>query len=339
MTTLLSVAIPTYNRAQQLEYGLSRFLSQITDDMRPLIEIHVADDCSTDNTPIMMEKLTEEYSFVYYERYERNIGLEKNLIACTKRCTGKYLWIFGDDDFLEFDDSLIYIISLLKIGSYPFYILNRTRRSFDLTQQLSANWMGLDRSDDETYLRLRDFCSEWGIISIIGFISVNIFLREKFISVDAEKYFGIMYPQLGMMLEAFSNDPCLLIKRPLVCHRTQTQAEKKEALGKKKTEKDFMSDYNRRDALYFGFRLLRFLKYLIDCEAINYGELNLMKEFVFSNILLKDFLIRNIELSVRETLEQGSRNWPMIFTFFEHLDLNKFQHSLLQELNEMDIKQ
>lgn len=338
MTILLSIAIPTYNRARQLEYGLKRLLAQVSEEMQSMIEIHVTDDCSTDDTPNMMANLCKENPFIHYERCASNIGLEKNLIACTHRCKGKYLWIFGDDDFLEFDDSLSCVLSLLKDDNYPFFILNRTRRSFDLTQLLSENWMRLDPSNNIDYLGLRDFCAEWGIISIIGFISANIFLREKFLSVNADKYWGTMYPQLGMMLEAFANEPCKLISRPLICHRTQTQEEKRAALGIKVKEKDFMSDYQRRDALYFSFRLVRFLNHLMDCDAICYDELNSMREFVFSNIPLKEFLLKNIELSVQMKIGREERDWPMVFSFFAHMNLKETQNNLLQELYQIDTK-
>jgi glycosyltransferase involved in cell wall biosynthesis len=337
MPTLLSIAIPTYNRVRQLEYGLKRLLTQTSEEVQSMIEIHVADDCSTDDTPSLMANLTKDYPFIHYERYASNIGLEKNLIACTHRCKGKYLWIFGDDDFLEFDDSLSCVLSLLEDEHYPFYILNRTRRSFDLSQLLSENWMRLNPSSNMDYFRLRDFCVEWGIISIIGFISVNIFLRERFLSVDINKYLGIMYPQLGMMLEAFSNEPCKLVSRPLICHRTQTQAEKRAALGTKVKEKDFMSDHQHRDALYFSFRLVRFLNHLIDCDAFCYDELKSMHEFVFANIPLKEFLLRNIELAVRMRLGLEERDWPMVFSFFAHMNLDEFQNELLQEIYKMDI--
>jgi hypothetical protein len=196
--------------------------------------------------------------------------------------------------------------------------------------------MRLNSSVNIEYSQLRDFCAEWGIISIIGFISVNIFLRKKFIAVDSDKYRGIMYPQLGMMLEAFSNETCKLISRPLICHRTQTLKEKRDALGTKALEKDFMSDYQRRDALYFSFRLIRFLNKLVNCDAIRYEEISTMREFVFSNIRLKELLLKNIELAVRMKLGRQDRDWPMAFSFFGHMNLNKNESSTLSRLYRID---
>ena len=63
---------------------------------------------------------------------------------------------------------------------------------------------------------------------------------------------GTMYPQLGVMFEAFHDARLMLVGEPLVCHRTQTAEEKRAALGGKASEADFMSDVQVRDATYFS---------------------------------------------------------------------------------------
>lgn len=329
MKPLLSIAVPTYNRATQLRYGLEIFISQIDPEYLHLVEIVVVDDCSTDETYEVMSEISGNYAFISYIRNSSNIGLEANLINCTKKCTGRYLWIFGDDDFLEFDTSLHEILLLLRKGTHPFYIINRTRRSFDLSQTLTNDWMQLNSLENKDYTSLNKFCCQWGIISIIGFISVNIFLREPFQKINSEKYMGVMYPQLGMMLEAFGSAPCLLIGKPLVCHRTQTLEEKRAALGEKETEKKFMSDYKQRDAVYFSFRLIKFLEHLIDCGAFSYDDLSGMDEFVFANIPLKEFLLKNVELSVDQNIETDDETWQFTKLFFDKLDVIDTQQNRL----------
>ena len=338
MNALLSIAIPTYNRAAQLAYGLQRFIAQVGISPAGEVEIRVCDDCSTDNTAEIVRNLEAKHPFLHYRRQDRNLGLERNLIACTRDCQGDYLWIFGDDDFLETDDALAAVLSILRSGETPFLILNRTRRSFDLSRVLTKNWMRIPAGPVQSFATLRDFCCRWGIISIIGFISVNIFLRRPFLAVADEPYYGIMYPQLGMMLEAFARQPCRLVTQPLVCHRTQTLEEKRAALGHKEQEKDFMSDYNRRDAIYFSFRLIRFLDRLIAVGAFRYEDLADMREFVFQNCLLKDFLLRNMELAVTLGVDAEHRDWPLAFSFFDRLHLDDTQRQRLQDLSKRDAR-
>lgn len=321
MTKLLNIAIPTYNRKEQLKYSLDILVQQIDSKYESLVDIFISDDCSTDGTEKCIEEYSRKFEFIKYRRYAENIGLEKNLIQSTDWCDGKYLWIFGDDDFLCCDNAISEIINHLKSGEYQFYILNRTRKSFDLKNNISDNWMELRSDKNIEYENLREFCKKWGIISIIGFISVNIFIREKFRLVNFHKYYGIMYPQLGCMLEAFYNDKCLLISTPLVCHRTQTLEEKRRALGGKKLEKSFMSDYEMRDAIYFSFRLIKFIKELIKAGALSYDDVSIIKEYVFSNIYLKSFIIRNIEIYLKKKIKTDIETINEAERFFKMIDM------------------
>jgi FkbM family methyltransferase len=332
MPKLLNIAIPTYNRWQQLIFALDHFIDQIENRYETLIDIFISDDCSTDHTEYLIGRYAKNHSFIHYRKYDQNIGLERNLIECTNWCDGKYLWIFGDDDFLENNQSLSYIIELLKIGAYEFIILNRSRKSFDLSKKITNNWMRVDTKANTEYPSLKDFCKQWGIISIIGFISVNIFLRDKFAKVNSEKYFGIMYPQLGTMLEAFYDQKCLLVTKPMVCHRTQTLEEKRAALGNKESEKDFMSDYDQRDAIYFSFKLIGFLNELIWCGAFAHQDLNWIREFVFANMPLTQFIIRNMALYEKAKLTCNRKELSASKKFFDNLLLSGDQEKNLKSI-------
>ena len=165
MPKLLNIAIPTYNRAKQLEYALKIFISQIENNLEDFIDIFISDDFSRDNTENIVQSYTSKYNFIRYRKYNNNIGLERNLIESTRWCDGKYLWIFGDDDFLEDTQALHYIVSLLEEANYEFYVLNRTRRSFDLSTLMTDNWMNVDIKKNIEYSSLIEFCKEWLLIS------------------------------------------------------------------------------------------------------------------------------------------------------------------------------
>ena len=49
MEKILTVAIPTYNRAKYLDLLLSGLLSQV-EDLRGWVDIVISDNCSTDGT-------------------------------------------------------------------------------------------------------------------------------------------------------------------------------------------------------------------------------------------------------------------------------------------------
>lgn len=319
---LLSIAIPAYGRPGPLLKALQSFAAQIDSRFEDLVEIVVSDDCTPDDGLREVRAFASKHPYMRWRRYEKNIGLEKNLLACAESCTGEYLWIFGDDDFLESDRALEIILEKLHQGQYDVLVLNRTRRSTDLQTLISPNWMGLDPSLLKPFTGLREFCLEFGFISVLGFISVNIFRRRQLQRVDASLYMGTMYPQLGAMLEAFHSRPTLLIGDPLVCHRTQTQEEKKRALGTKAGEADFMADAKRRNAIYFSHPYIQMLAHLVEHGVFSYDDLMRIRESTVINGFLVDFLIDCVRLNDQLKIPATSDQWIKTSKFFSSLPLD-----------------
>lgn len=76
---ILSITIPTYNRAQYLKENLEAILKQIT-DYASKIEIIVNDNASTDNTSSVITDLAEKYKFpIQYHRKDKNVCFKDNL--------------------------------------------------------------------------------------------------------------------------------------------------------------------------------------------------------------------------------------------------------------------
>lgn len=328
---LLSIVIPAYDRPDTLAQAIDSFVQRIVGRFETEVEIIIADDASPKNSLTFVSDLAKKYSFLKYKRYEQNIGLEQNLIVSSEDAKGEYLWIFGDDDFLEPEDALEDIIARLRAGQYDMFVLNRTRRSKDLSKLLSDNWMRLD-GPDQAFAGLREFCLKFGFISVIGFISVNIFRREPFKRVNVSRYFGTMYPQLGAMVKAFHDRPVQLISRPLVCHRTETQEEKRAKLGKKAGESDFMADARARDALYFSHPYIAMLADLLDSGAFHSEDIVKIPENTVINGFLIDFLIGCAELSLDYPDRFEKANWTSTRKFFNQLPLTPEQASRVNGL-------
>lgn len=105
-SVFLTVGIQTYNRAIKLNRLLNQFceLSNFLDIKRWDIEILLSDNCSTDHTPLVIEKaipqLTNSGYYVSSFRQEVNLGLDGNSLFIFTHAQGKYLWFFSDDDIL-----------------------------------------------------------------------------------------------------------------------------------------------------------------------------------------------------------------------------------------------
>ena len=94
---LLSICVPTYNRADLLELMLQSLCSQ-ADELGGPVEIVVRDNCSEDRTADVVKAAARVYP-ISYTRNERNIG-NRNLILVVEGAHGEFSWVLGDDDML-----------------------------------------------------------------------------------------------------------------------------------------------------------------------------------------------------------------------------------------------
>lgn len=90
---LLSICIPTYNRANYLEGAI---LNIITDNaFGNDVEIIISDNASTDTTEEVAKRYTTKYSNIRYYKNEENIR-DKNFILALQRGNGLYRRLFND---------------------------------------------------------------------------------------------------------------------------------------------------------------------------------------------------------------------------------------------------
>ncbi len=95
---LITIGIPTYNRANGfLRQAIEAALNQTYENL----EIIVSDNCSTDNTP----QLVESYKCkqLKYVRHSKNIGAANNFNFCLEQAKGDYFLMLHDDDLIDPD--------------------------------------------------------------------------------------------------------------------------------------------------------------------------------------------------------------------------------------------
>ena len=90
MNPVLTIAIPTYNRAAQLQAQLERLHPQLTGE----VVCRVYDNASPDATPRVVEK----FPGIHHIRAVANLGAGQNFFRCHEECQTEWLWILADDD-------------------------------------------------------------------------------------------------------------------------------------------------------------------------------------------------------------------------------------------------
>lgn len=91
---LVTIGIPTYNRAELFERALKSALAQ----SYPNLEILVSDNHSPDDTPEVVFRYPNPR--IRYIRQTQNIGMVGNWNACLKEAKGQYFLLLSDDDIL-----------------------------------------------------------------------------------------------------------------------------------------------------------------------------------------------------------------------------------------------
>ena len=99
---VLTVTIPTWNRAKLLKELLSELIAQIiSDNLQDKIELLISNNGSGDETELLVLALKAKHEFISYNNNGINKGARYNVLKCMELASAKYLILFGDDDRLK----------------------------------------------------------------------------------------------------------------------------------------------------------------------------------------------------------------------------------------------
>jgi abequosyltransferase len=212
---LLTIAIPTYNRINDLKVSLGTILSQAAKlkNSSKELELIISDNASVDGTCEYIKSINTDSKIIYH-RNDTNLGADGNISLCYKYASGKFLWIFSDDDFLV-DGSLEKVMTLLKkhhnIGNcYISSVWDYKPESY------------VGRVDSELSYSLCTPKSQLEKVNYwVTFISANIVNKELLGDkvLDALPV-GTSLIQLGWIIPAiFSSNENIYIDDKLICCR------------------------------------------------------------------------------------------------------------------------
>jgi abequosyltransferase len=206
---ILTIAIPTYNRAKCLAVSLLQIKRQIK-DLNNEVEVMVSDNNSTDNTEETVRIMISNGLNLRYIKNKENIGSDKNYFQCYQLAQGKYVLIMGDDDYF-IDGALVRIMAVLKGGDYGIIHLKGypLLGKLDVHQRLQNNLDIKEYSDKEAYVRSIHYFFTFSSANIFNKGLVNI--PEK----DINKYLDTRLVQLMWIFSAlFNSQQNIIIETP-----------------------------------------------------------------------------------------------------------------------------
>ncbi len=194
---VLTIAIPTYNRANYLSRLLDSIVYDIDKAKLP-IKIFISDNASTDNTAEVVRKYQERFAFIDATKNEVNLGPDKNIANCYIESKSKFVWIIGDDDYLV-PGSLARISAILNSEQSIDLMYMRAQPHISDLNYTSVSKLSYQECDDR-YI----------ISELVGiqytFISSIIVNKSKHNvpSTEVYKFLATNLVQLSWVLESVS---------------------------------------------------------------------------------------------------------------------------------------
>ncbi len=115
---LLTIAIPTFNRAAQLETLLGVLEAQVAG--RAQVEVFVSDNASADRTAEVIATAKARFAAagarLRTHRHLSNLGSDANFAFCFAEAAGPFFWLCGDDDLIV-PDAVADVLALLETPS------------------------------------------------------------------------------------------------------------------------------------------------------------------------------------------------------------------------------
>lgn len=186
---LLSICIPTFNRANTLVTLLNSITSQCEEINKNNVEVVICDNHSTDDTSRIVEKarLSSEFKFNYVIHPE-NTGLIKNVFSTVKHASGEFCWFVGSDDIME-PGSINRVLDVLKRHPSIKILLPRFNvYDFSLDQTDPDGPRPIYRFKDEELISDFESASH-DIIYELGYLSILIFNKKAWDDVHEKPEF------------------------------------------------------------------------------------------------------------------------------------------------------
>lgn len=215
-TPLLSICIPTYNRAGHLE-KLLRFLSaNVLSNTRYSIEVIAVNNASTDSTREMLDDLHDD-RFRIVHREVHLPTAEENIFHSVGLCNGEFVWFLGDDDVPVLENFADHY-ALIEAGTHDFYLFNpaiaESRGTIAVLQNVKMNRASLE-------LPIADLIGMIGCFFTLAGISNGIIRRSLVTTERGLHFMGVsqIYSMVAWMIDAVKTARSVFVNAPLVYYR------------------------------------------------------------------------------------------------------------------------
>lgn len=218
-TPLVSVCLPTYNRADLLDLCLTRLADLNRVDLQ--YEIVVSDNCSTDETADVVRSHASTLQRLSYQRMKQNNGPLLNWHNAVRHATGEFVTYLGDDDRL-IPEGLVGHLDVMRrrpelVATYADWISFDDEREVELNRYYSFLKQRAE-FDAQSRFQALDFILNNQVLPETGILRRGALLRAlPFVKVGYP-YLQYLYQMLRQGTIAFDLVPFYVENRVVKAH-------------------------------------------------------------------------------------------------------------------------
>ncbi|TCD46866.1 glycosyltransferase [Chlorobium sp. N1] len=191
---LLTISIPTFNRAQYLSVLLEQLKAELATVRPGVVELIVSDNASDDQTARVVEQAMASGLQLRSLRNATNIGSDANIAQCFNEATGRYVLIMGDDDLLV-DGALGRLLGHLQGSDYGLVCLRAYGFELDFRAEMPTI-----RGRSHTYNHPGRYLAR--IAHFMTLISASVINKSLLGDVDARSFCGENLVQVHLSVMA-----------------------------------------------------------------------------------------------------------------------------------------
>lgn len=256
---LLTICIPTYNRAKFLKSQIETATSFLLDRDDIEAELVVVNNVSKDETKEILSKIKHP-KIKIINRTTHYDTAEENIMRSIEYISGEYVWFLGDDDPIAIC-SLDIVINALKSGKYDTCIFNSTtikpQGGIELLQPMTMNGHVFEGNIGEIVQSIGLIYTFAGLSNIIQKTS-NLSTENGINWLKVSK----IYSHVAWFIHSNKDSHVGFFNMPLVYYRQNDYSD---------GHWDRVAEKLKVQNLYFwSLGIVRLLEKLIEYKCLNY---------------------------------------------------------------------
>ena len=206
MPPLVSICIPTFQRAAQLAPTLARVAEVIANaGWQERAEICLSDNASGDETPAVIAAFQPPGIAVKRFRQAKNIGFARNLQTVARMAAGEYLLFQGDDDALASGVCATLERALAERPAVALFpTLPDQPMDGDWSAREAARWL----ADGREVARVLGIFH----LTFLGNFAVR---RADYLAHDEDGFCASLYPHVAVLLRILARERARWVPEPL----------------------------------------------------------------------------------------------------------------------------